>query len=57
MRFSGYKFAYLEIKTIIAIILERYQVLLSPGKEQLDLTYKVTLRTKGGVSVRLKSRQ
>ena len=51
----GYKFAYLEMKTIIASILRHY-VISVPPSYKLELMYRVTLRAKGGIRLHLKPR-
>ncbi|CAG9770987.1 unnamed protein product [Ceutorhynchus assimilis] len=45
----GYKFAYLEMKTIIATIIKNYILALCPCHENLTPSYRVSLRAKGGV--------
>lgn len=46
----------LEMKTIISRLLQRYKISLVPGKEKLELHYRVTLRAKGGITLQLESR-
>lgn len=51
----GYKFALLEIKAVLAGIIKRYEVLPVLGKN-LNLSYRVTIRAKGGIWVHLQTR-
>ncbi|KAJ8924674.1 hypothetical protein NQ315_000825 [Exocentrus adspersus] len=53
----GYKFALLEIKTILAGVLRRFQINLVPGHEDLEFSYRTTLRAKGGIWLRLNARK
>ncbi|KAF2897972.1 hypothetical protein ILUMI_08201, partial [Ignelater luminosus] len=52
----GKKFAMLEMKTILSRFLLNYKISLVPGKEELQLDYRVTLRAKGGVTLQLENR-
>ncbi|XP_030766169.1 probable cytochrome P450 4aa1 [Sitophilus oryzae] len=45
----GYKFAYLQMKTILATLIKNYRFKLIPGKENLSFKYRVTLRAKAGI--------
>lgn len=45
----GYKFALMEMKTVIATILRCYRLSTVPGREKLRLTYRITLRASGGI--------
>ncbi|XP_060534713.1 probable cytochrome P450 4aa1 [Cylas formicarius] len=45
----GSKFAILEMKTIIAAVLKNYRIGLMPGRERLQLGYRVTLRARNGI--------
>lgn len=51
---AGYKFAMLEIKTILALILKNYE--LSTNYE-VEFKYRVTLRAKGGILIDMKPRR
>ncbi|KAF5287034.1 hypothetical protein FQA39_LY16148 [Lamprigera yunnana] len=51
----GYKFAYLEMKTIISTILRRYKLSI-PANYKLQMMYRVTLRAKGGIILELSPR-
>ncbi|XP_074034463.1 probable cytochrome P450 4aa1 isoform X2 [Leptinotarsa decemlineata] len=53
----GYQFALMEMKTIIFTILKKYELSLVPGHEEYTLTYRTTLRAKGGIWIRLKARK
>lgn len=50
----GYKFAMMEMKTILALLLKNYKFSTDPGYE-VEMTYRVTLRAKGGIWLNLKS--
>ncbi|XP_068905084.1 probable cytochrome P450 4aa1 isoform X3 [Tenebrio molitor] len=52
----GYKFAMIELKTVISQILRNYHLSLTPGHEQLNLSYRITLKAKKGIWLRLKDR-
>ncbi|XP_049819229.1 probable cytochrome P450 4aa1 isoform X2 [Aethina tumida] len=52
----GYKYAYLELKTILSIFLRSYHVSLAEDSE-VSLKYRVTLRIKGGVKLHIEPRQ
>lgn len=43
------------MKALIAGILQRYQILPLQGKN-LDLSYRITIRAKGGIWIHLKKR-
>ncbi|KAF5282478.1 hypothetical protein FQR65_LT14287 [Abscondita terminalis] len=51
----GYKFAYLEMKTIIATVLRRYRFTV-PSTYNLQLMYRVTLRCRGGITLQVSPR-
>ncbi|XP_023310636.1 probable cytochrome P450 4aa1 [Anoplophora glabripennis] len=53
----GYKFALLEVKIVLAGILKTFQINIAPGHENLDLVYRATLRTSGGVWLHLTRRK
>ncbi|KAG5884438.1 hypothetical protein JTB14_024381 [Gonioctena quinquepunctata] len=52
----GYQFALLELKTIIFTIMKKYELSLVPGHEEYKVSYRTTLRAKGGIWLRLKNR-
>lgn len=52
----GYKFAMLEMKAAISAIMREYQLSLVPGKEETIFSYRITLRCKGGIWIRLTRR-
>ncbi|XP_015833284.2 probable cytochrome P450 4aa1 [Tribolium castaneum] len=52
----GYKFAIIELKTVLSQILRKYHVSLVPGREKLILSYRMTLKAKKGIWLRLKKR-
>lgn len=45
----GNKFAVIEMKTLVANILRKYHLSPVPGKEKLDMRYRITLRASGGI--------
>ncbi|PNF26416.1 putative cytochrome P450 4aa1 [Cryptotermes secundus] len=53
----GYKFALMEMKTVIATILRSYRLSTVPGREKLRLTYRITLRASGGIWLGLTPRK
>ncbi|XP_008556152.1 probable cytochrome P450 4aa1 [Microplitis demolitor] len=52
----GYKFALLEMKSIISKVLRHYQLEPVPGKEELVTKFRVTARAKGGLWIKIKPR-
>nr|ALD15914.1 cytochrome P450 [Dendroctonus armandi] len=52
----GYKFAYLEMKTMVATILRNYHLQLRHEKDELKLSYRISLRAKGGIWLNVQSR-
>ncbi|XP_076272332.1 putative cytochrome P450 4aa1 isoform X2 [Rhynchophorus ferrugineus] len=52
----GYKFAYLEIKNIIAMLVKNYRLRLISGKDNLSFSYRVTLRANSGVMLEFERR-
>ncbi|KAL3284475.1 hypothetical protein HHI36_018636 [Cryptolaemus montrouzieri] len=52
----GYKFALLEIKCAISSIIRNYQIRLVRGKEELNLSYRITLRAKNGIWIKFMKR-
>lgn len=53
----GYKYAYLEMKTILSRILRRYTLETVPGKEEIKATFRITLRAHGGLWIRFQKRK
>ncbi|XP_021932183.1 probable cytochrome P450 4aa1 isoform X2 [Zootermopsis nevadensis] len=45
----GYRFALMEMKTIISTILRRYRLSTVVGHENLRLMYRITIRASGGI--------
>ncbi|XP_046586351.1 probable cytochrome P450 4aa1, partial [Neodiprion lecontei] len=52
----GYKFATLEMKALISVVLRNFHLSTVPGKDELRLKYRITLRAQGGVWVNLRPR-
>lgn len=52
----GHKFALIEMKTVISTILRSYRLLPVPGKTKVQPLFRITLRSKGGLWVRLEPR-
>jgi cytochrome P450 family 4 len=52
----GHKFAIIEMKTVISRILRSYRLLPVPGKTNLDPIFRITLRARGGLWVRIEPR-
>nr|CAI5840714.1 unnamed protein product [Callosobruchus analis] len=52
----GYKFALLEIKTILSVFLKQFRITLAKDHDNCTLSYRVTLRAKGGIWLHLHSR-
>ncbi|XP_052864853.1 probable cytochrome P450 4aa1 [Anopheles cruzii] len=53
----GYKFAYIEMKTVVGRILQHYHLQPAPGKEEVEPIFRMTLRARGGLWVKLTPRQ
>uniref|UniRef100_A0AAG5CRB4 Cytochrome P450 n=1 Tax=Anopheles atroparvus TaxID=41427 RepID=A0AAG5CRB4_ANOAO len=53
----GYKFAYIEMKTIVSRVLQNFQLSPAPGKEQVQPIFRMTLRARGGLWVKLTPRK
>uniref|UniRef100_A0A8W7PC86 Cytochrome P450 n=1 Tax=Anopheles coluzzii TaxID=1518534 RepID=A0A8W7PC86_ANOCL len=45
----GYKFAYIEMKTVIARVLQNFHLSPAPGKEEVQPIFRMTLRARGGL--------
>uniref|UniRef100_A0AAR5P6I3 Cytochrome P450 n=1 Tax=Dendroctonus ponderosae TaxID=77166 RepID=A0AAR5P6I3_DENPD len=52
----GYKFAYLEMKTIVATVIRNYHLTLRHEEDELKLSYRISLRAKGGIWLNVQSR-
>lgn len=52
----GHKFAILEMKTMISKVLRNYQLMPIPGKTTIEPIFRITVRAKGGLWVRLQPR-
>lgn len=52
----GYRYAMIEMKTIISSILRRYTLHSVPGKEEIKWSFRITLRAHGGLWVRFQKR-
>ncbi|KRT85159.1 cytochrome P450, partial [Oryctes borbonicus] len=52
----GYKFALLEMKMIISTLLRRFHLSTCPNKT-FNINYRITLRAKGGIWLRLEPRK
>ena len=49
----GYKFAMLEMKTVISTILRHFTLLPVEGKSTFEPLFRITLRARGGLWIRL----
>lgn len=52
----GYKYAYLEMKTIISRILRSYTMETVAGKDEIKPAFRITLRAHGGLWIRFQKR-
>nr|CAD7411474.1 unnamed protein product [Timema cristinae] len=52
----GYKFAILELKTLASALVREYDMTVVPGKEDINIAYRITLRAKGGLWLRFTPR-
>ncbi|XP_063985606.1 probable cytochrome P450 4aa1 [Diachasmimorpha longicaudata] len=52
----GYKFALLEMKSLISAVLRRFHLDVAPGREEISPKFRVTVRVKGGVWVKARPR-
>nr|CAD7418518.1 unnamed protein product [Timema poppensis] len=52
----GYKFAILELKTLASALVRKYDMTVVPGKEDINIAYRITLRAKGGLWLRFTPR-
>lgn len=52
----GYKYAYLEMKTIISRILRSYKMQTVAGKDEIKPSFRITLRAQGGLWIRFQKR-
>ncbi|XP_066250521.1 probable cytochrome P450 4aa1 [Euwallacea similis] len=53
----GFKFAYFQMKVLIASIVKNYSIALRDGCQDLKLAYRVTLRAKGGIWLTIQPRK
>lgn len=53
----GYKFAYIELKTIISTVLRTYELLPVDGKTEIEPIFRITVRAAGGLYVQFKQRE
>lgn len=53
----GYKFALIEMKTIVSTVLRDFELLPVKGKTTIDPIFRVTIRATGGLWVELKKRR
>ncbi|CAG9821695.1 unnamed protein product [Phaedon cochleariae] len=53
----GYKFAYLEMKSVLSAIVRRFELSLKPGYDSYQMKYRTTIRAKGGIWLQLKRRE
>lgn len=54
--FTGYKFAEMEMKTVLSAVLRRFILSPAVGKELPNLAYRITLRASGGLWINLTHR-
>lgn len=52
----GYKFAYIELKTIVSTILRNFELLPVEGKTSIFPIYRITVRSSGGLWIEFKQR-
>ncbi|KYQ58522.1 putative cytochrome P450 4aa1 [Trachymyrmex zeteki] len=52
----GYKFAMLEIKSVVSAILRKYRLESTLGKEKVIAKFRLTIRAQGGLWVKVKVR-
>lgn len=52
----GYRYALIEMKTILSTILRNYSLHSVPGKEEIKATFRITLRAQGGLWVKFQKR-
>lgn len=53
----GYKFAFIEMKTIISTILREFELLPVEGKTKIEPIFRITVRASGGLHIHLKTRK
>lgn len=53
---SGYKFAMLEMKSLISAILRKCRLESIPGKDKVIVKFRMTIRAQGGLWVKIKAR-
>lgn len=52
----GYKFAMIEMKTIVSTILRQYELVPVLGRTKIDAVFRITVRASGGLWIRFKER-
>ncbi|KAJ9587511.1 hypothetical protein L9F63_028236, partial [Diploptera punctata] len=52
----GHKFALMEMKTVISTILRNFILTTVPGRETVNLSYRITMRASGGIWLHLTPR-
>lgn len=52
----GYKFAYIELKTILSTVLRSFELLPVEGKTTVEPIFRITVRASGGLHIKLKPR-
>lgn len=52
----GYKFAFVEMKTVISTVLRKYELLPVAGKTTIEPVFRITVRASGGLWIQLKPR-
>ncbi|XP_063235354.1 probable cytochrome P450 4aa1 isoform X2 [Bacillus rossius redtenbacheri] len=53
----GHKFAMLEMKSMVSTVVRNFDLSLVPGKENLNIVYRITIRSRGGVWLQFTPRQ
>ncbi|CAH1101929.1 unnamed protein product [Psylliodes chrysocephalus] len=52
----GYKFSIIELKILLFYFLKKYVISLPPGKEEVQISYRATIRASGGIWLTLTPR-
>lgn len=53
----GYKFAFIEMKTVISTLLREFELLPVDGKTKITPIFRITIRAAGGLHIQLKPRK
>lgn len=53
----GYKFAYIELKTIISTVLRSFELVPVEGKTEIEPIFRITVRAAGGLYIKFKQRE